>query len=95
MAALIKVLDSNTPIQTGENGHTEFTWSNDTQEKICQFEFQCVRTDSDGIDELSEILCDLLRHLSKRHSSPALEEKRKELLIILYKLIGKTRDING
>ena len=95
MAALIKALDSNTPVQTGENGHTEFAWSNDIQEKICQFEFQCVRTDSDGIDELSEILCDLLRHLSKRHSSPALEEKRKELLIILYKLIGKTRDING
>ena len=117
MAALIKALDSHTPVQnpslaegipsqqpatrvdgclqTGENGHTEFAWSNDIQEKICQFEFQCVRTDSNGIDELSEILCNLLRRLSKPQSSPALEEKRKEHLIILYKLIGKTRDING
>jgi len=95
MSALIKALDSHTPVQTGENGHTEFTWSNDIQEKICQFDFQCVRTNEEGIDALSEILCDLLRRLSKDQTSPVLEEKRKEHLIILYKLIGKTRDING
>lgn len=95
MSALIKALDSHTPVQLGENGHTELAWSNDIQEKICQFDFQCVRTNSDGIDELSEILCNLLRRLSKHQISPVLEEKRKEHLIILYKLIGKTRDING
>ena len=95
MSALIKALDSHTPVQTGENGHTEFTWSNDIQEKICQFDFQCVRTNEEGIDALSEILCDLLRRLSKTQTSPILEEKRKEHLVILYKLIGKTRDING
>ena len=43
MAALIQGLDKHTPKQIGENGHGEYGWSNDIDEKIVQFFFQLVR----------------------------------------------------
>ena len=33
----------NGPIQIGENGHVEKSWSYDINEQICQFFFQLVR----------------------------------------------------
>jgi hypothetical protein len=95
MAALISALDTFTPVREGENGHTEFDWSNDLQEKVIQFDFQCVRTDEQGIAALSTTLDGLLSQLSVKQQSPEKEQKRKELLTTLYKMIGKTRDIEG
>ena len=95
MAALISALDTFTPVREGENGHTEFDWSNDLQEKVIQFDFQCVRTDEEGIAALSTTLNRLLTQLSLKQSNPENESKRKELLTTLYKMIGKTRDIEG
>ena len=45
MSALIKALDNNNLFQFGENGHKEYAWSKDVREKICQLNFQLVRTD--------------------------------------------------
>jgi len=95
MSTLIEALDNFTPVQVGENGHSELAWSNSVEEKIVQLDFQCVRTDSNGITSLATVLDDLLRELSVVQTNFMKEEKRKELLCILYKIIGKTRDIEG
>jgi hypothetical protein len=96
MSALINALDSFTATRSGENGHTELDWSNDLQEKIVQFDFQCVRTDSSGVANLEIILDSLLFDLTSRKSGSSDElAKRNALLVTLYKIIGKTRDING
>ena len=49
MSALITALDNNNLFQTGENGHTEYAWSNNLREKICQLNFQLVRTNESNI----------------------------------------------
>jgi hypothetical protein len=90
MAALVQALDSFAPIRIGENSHAELDWSNDVEEKIVQFDFQCVRTDSNGVKNLSYILDYLLLKIEKYTG-----EKRNEYLLTLYKIIGKTRDIEG
>jgi len=95
MASLVSALDNFTPIRVGENGHTELDWSNDLQEKIVQLDFQCVRTDSAGVSSLQAVLSDLLTQLSTKHDDASKEAKRFELLCALYKMIGKTRDIEG
>ena len=93
--SFISALDTVTPFRTGENGHTEMAWSNDLQEKIVQFDFQCVRTTSDKVAELSHTLDSLLCSLSVKRASSEDEQKRKQMLTLLFKLIGKTRDVNG
>jgi hypothetical protein len=90
MTALVQALDSFTPIRNGENSHAELDWSNEIQEKIVQFDFQCVRTDSNGVRILSHILDYLLLQIEKYAG-----EKRNEYLLTLYKIIGKTRDVEG
>ena len=97
MSAMIDALDSfvSTSVRHGENGNSEFDWSNDIQEKVVQFDFQCVRTDESGVASLSIILDGLLSQLSVKQNSPEKELLRKEQLVVLYKIIGKTRDIDG
>jgi hypothetical protein len=95
MAAIVQALDNFTPTCAGENGHTELAWSNDIDEKIVQFDFQCVRTDANGLESLSLVLNSLLSQLSVNRSDAVAEQKRKDSLVTLYKLIGKTRDIEG
>jgi hypothetical protein len=98
MSAMIQALDSFNPLpvpalvplRIGENGHTELTLSNDIQEKIVQFDFQCLRTDATGVAKLAVILDDLLQQITS-----STNPDKNELLVTLYKIIGKTRDING
>jgi len=94
MAALINALDNSTPIQYGENGHTEFSWSNSIQEKILQFNFQVTRTNDNGA-ALQVVLRDLLIKLKHLTSSVSLPDREvaKGYLSILYRMIGQTRDI--
>lgn len=92
---MISAIDRVTPVKEGENKHDEYGWSNDLQEKVVQFDFHCVRTDSTKISSLATILDGLLTRLSLKQQSPEKESKRKELLTTLYKMIGKTRDIEG
>ena len=47
MTALFNALDNYTPSQVGENGHSEFTWSNGTRERILQLSFQLTRCKDD------------------------------------------------
>ena len=95
MAALITALDNYTPTQFGENGHTEYGWSNSVQEKILQLSFQLTRTDDAGVERLSVILRDILtsvKHYSLKASLPE-REVSNGYLSILYRMIGHTRDI--
>ena len=99
MSALISALDNNLK-QRGENGHVEYTWSNDIREKICQFNFQLVRTNEANVNNLENMLKDLIFQLcfivTNDNRSPSEKEVAKAYLTILYKLVGYTRDIiNG
>lgn len=95
MAALINALDNHTPLQIGENGHTEYGWSNSIQEQIMQLSFQITRTDDKRVENLSLTLEKLLSTLKHRVETGSLPEKEiaKGHLSILYKMIGHTRDI--
>lgn len=91
MASVFSALDSFTSTRIGENMHVEHDWSHDLQEQIVQFYFQCVRTDNNEVSKLANILDGLLSRLSMMPSSA----ERDKLLVSLYKIIGKTRDVNG
>jgi hypothetical protein len=100
MSALFAALDamnedSKYDLITGENGHIQQSWSRDIEDGIVQFDFQCVRTDVNGIDNLAKILAGMLSVLKKKQTDEGLEVKRKQLLTVLFKIIAKTRDING
>ena len=92
MAALIGALDNYTSTQIGENGHTEYTWSNSIKERILQLSFQLTRTKDTSV--LSKQIDSLLLDLQARKQSSNLDnEEYNEYMTILYKMIGHTRDI--
>ena len=92
MAAIIGALDSYTSKQIGENGTTEYTWSNDVREKIVQLSFQLTRTKN--ISYLSRHFELLLTDLRNRHTSgKMITEEFVMYMTLLYKMIGHTRDI--
>lgn len=97
MSLLIDALDIHTSKQIGENGHAEYTWSNSIRERILQFSFQLTRTDERGLYRLEIVLKDILTTLKGQHSSLTKNSSEfvvaSEYLIILYKMIGQTRDI--
>lgn len=96
MAAIISALDNHTPMQSGENGHAEYGWSNSIREKITQFSFQLVRADDKRVDTLSlvlNLLSSLKARLSTQFSTLPEKEVAKEYLSVLYRMIGHTRDI--
>lgn len=96
MAALINALDNANNIRIGENGHAEYYWSNNIQEKILQFSFQLNRTDDEGLTRLSRLLSEMLTILKntlKTNTSLPEREIAKAHLSILYRMIGHTRDI--
>ncbi len=88
-ALLMNYLDNITPIRSGENGHSEYGWSNNIQERIVQFNFQLVRTKD--TTSLKSILHGLLTEL--KHTSKTAVYETKAYLSVLYRMIGYTRDI--
>lgn len=89
MSAIVNSLDSYTQKQIGENGHAEYTFSNNISEKIVQFSFQLTRTDGNQTEYLHNVLDNMITNL-KNHP------EKKFYLGILYKMIAHTRDIiNG
>ncbi len=90
MASLIKSLDDSNNKQIGNNGHSEYSWSNDTREKILQFSFQLTRTDVYGVCNLEIKLNELLTLLK---NDLFMNTESKTYITILYKMIGYTRDI--
>ena len=92
MAALINALDTSTPKQFGQKGAIEYGWSNDIRESVLQFSGQIVRSDENRIEQMADKLRTLLRRLSLKETIIS-DAERKELLVVLYKVIALTRDI--
>jgi len=82
--ALVHALDQHTPLQLGENGNVEHTWSNDCVEKFSQFFFQLVRTKDTS--SLEKQLDTMIR---------TFKASRQTYMLLgnLYKMVGQTRDI--
>jgi hypothetical protein len=106
MSSSLFLLDNHNDIihknlQYGEKGHVEYAWSNEIRERIIQLNFQLVRTDSKKIsklqDKYEQLIGELLvlKHNFGESNSFSLLQKEVafELLKILYKMIGLTRDI--
>jgi len=83
-----------TPRQLGEKGHVEYGWSTQWRERILQLSFQLTRTDSNTVESLSqkvkELLFSLRQDVISLTITPAVFQ---EAMIVLYKMIGHTRDI--
>jgi hypothetical protein len=92
MTALFTSLDNFTHSQIGENGHSEFKWSNNTREQILQLSFQLTRTtDTYTIDSLAYKTDQILTHLS--NSQKYSKDEYIEYMSIMFKLVGQTRDL--
>lgn len=96
MTSFISALDKSLfPKTNGENGHIQYSWSEDMKEKFSQFYFQLVRTSDTRI--LEKQLNELLSSLTKKKSMNYNQYNEQIILLEdLYKLIVHTRDIpNG
>ena len=83
MAEVVSALDNFTPKQPGENGHTEYGWSNNIQERIIQLFFQLTRCSAERKSELEGIYRNLLDDC----------KDNPEYMEILYRLAMQTRDL--
>jgi hypothetical protein len=92
MSTLLSNINSYTSKQLGENGHCEYAWSNDIREKIIQLNFQLVRTNNYEFNNLQNVYSSLIQHLKHKCNESNYNES-KHYLIMLYKMIGYTRDI--
>ena len=81
--------------QLGENGHTEYKWSEHFEEKIVQFHFQLVRTKSSHqLSVLADVLRGLLRTLlNEKPSGPIDSGQVNQYLTVLYCMLAQTRDV--
>ncbi len=89
-----KYINPTTKKKIGKNGQEEYTWSENTKERILQFSYQLIRTDDDKLYNLALILDKILEDLQDELSvGKLLVTEYHEQMSILYKLIGYTRDI--
>ena len=97
MTALFTALDNFTPSQIGENGHSEFAWSNGIREQILQLSFQLTRTKSEyQMNTLYIIADDILTKLEttrKNNFTTGSKAEYIEYMAIMFKIVGHTRDI--
>lgn len=95
MSYLISALDNFTPSQLGENGSTEYTWSNSIRERIIQLSFQLTRTrDQEIIYNLSIHTDKILKDLKSSYKTGSIsKEEYVEYMSLLFRMIGHTRDI--
>jgi len=94
MAALITALDNYTPMQVGENGHTEYGWSYNLKERIAQFHMQLTRTDSVTIETLGNRFDTIIQDIQCEYASDKISKKELiDMLSVMYKIVGLTRDI--
>ena len=92
MSLFISALDNCTPSQIGENGSSEYAWSNSIRERIIQLSFQLTRTrDSNHLFiQTNQLLCDIYNAYKTTTIS---REQYTEYMSLLYRMIGHTRDI--
>ena len=100
MSAIITALDNYTPVEIGENGHAQYSWSNDLQERIVQLSFQLTRTSAVyGMNvlkkQLHEIIAELKHNIDRKSSSEIDKNHAKSMLCVVYKMIGNTRALAG
>jgi hypothetical protein len=98
MSLLVSALDNCTPLQTGENGSVEYTWSNNIHEKILQLSFQLTRVrDENIIKNLVSQTDTILRNLKASYKVSIISrEEYIEHMSIMFRMVGHTRDIiNG
>jgi Mg-chelatase subunit ChlD len=95
MTALFNALDNYTPSQIGENGHSEFTWSNSTREQILQLSFQLTRCkDPNQIENLSRVVDQILSQLATDYKIHKIfKAEFVGYMSIMFRLLGQTRDI--
>jgi uncharacterized protein with von Willebrand factor type A (vWA) domain len=95
MTALFNALDNYTPSQIGENGHSEFTWSNSTREQILQLSFQLTRCKDDKqLKKLSQVADQILSQLASDYKIQKISKPEYiGYMSIMFKLVGQTRDI--
>ena len=93
-------LISQSPYKLGENGHSEYTWSNNIRERIIQLSFQLTRATATATatktatTQLSTITSDILSQLKHDYQSQIIpNEVFVEYMSIMFRLIGHTRDI--
>jgi hypothetical protein len=79
----------------GKNGHDEYGWSEYTKERIVQFNYQLVRTSKEyEIIHLADILYNIIKDLQDGlENGKVLPDEFQEQIVMLYKLVGYTRDI--
>ena len=94
MSAFVTSLDNHTPIQYGENGHAEYGWSKNIQERIAQLHMQLTRTDGSTVQSLGDIFDSIIRDIQSQYNSDKIsKEKMIDMLSVMYKMVGFTRDI--
>jgi hypothetical protein len=95
MTALFNALDNYTHSQIGENGHSEFTWSNSIREQILQLSFQLTRCKDDRqINQLSYIADQILSQLARDYKIQKIsKDEYIGYMSIMFRLVGQTRDI--
>ena len=95
MSALISALDNFTPSQLGENGSTQYTWSNNIRERILQLSFQLTRVrDETTINRLALETDKILTELTGSYKASIMSrDEYLEYMSIMYRMIGHTRDI--
>jgi len=95
MTALLNALDNYTSSQIGENGHSEFTWSNSTREQILQLSFQLTRCKDDKqIKNLSRIADQILSQLATDYKINKISKAEYiGYMSIMFRLVGQTRDL--
>ena len=95
MSLLVSALDNFTPTQLGENGSSEYTWSNSVRERILQLSFQLTRTrDANTINKLAVQTDKVLNDLKSSFKFGSIcREEYLEYMSIMFRMIGQTRDI--
>lgn len=92
MAAIIGALDKYTSYKIGENGHLEHAWSNDVRERILQLSFQLTRTND--VAALAYPTARLITEIQTEYRNGLIsKEVFDEYMVLLYKMVGHTRDI--
>lgn len=91
--SFINAMDNFTPKSIGKNGHVQYSWSNNMNEKILQFYYQLVRRDERELSFLETRLDELLTFFKQTNKENQTVPTYIDELSLLYKLIAHTRDI--
>jgi hypothetical protein len=94
MAALIQAIDNINIMQNGENGHKEYSWSKIIQESIVQLYAQLTRTQPEKIEHLGDKLDGIITKIHSNYNNGTISREQKiEMLSILYRMVGQTREL--